>query len=120
MISEINFQNSNLENSLVFDHFSRHNSKAKRSVGGLRKRTSSCIRESSKKGNQPHLKIIVVADTRLIEMIEERIEKEMNEEIEEFVHKNNEELEKEIEEIRASYLNDIAPFAGEFNIIYLT
>lgn len=40
------------------------------------------------------------------------MDKEMNDEIEEFTHKNNQELEKELEEIRASYLNDIAPFAG--------
>lgn len=59
-----------------------------------------------------------MTDSRLIEMIEERIEKEMNSEIEEYIHKNNQELEKEIKEIKASYLNDIAPFAGNFHILF--
>lgn len=51
MISEINCQNSNLENSLIFDHFSRHNSKARRSfVGSYKKRNSSILKDSCKKG----------------------------------------------------------------------
>lgn len=46
-------------------------------------------------------------------MIEERLDKQMNLEIEGAINKNAADLEKEIDEIKTSYLNEIAPFIGK-------
>lgn len=53
-------------------------------------------------------------------MIEERIDKEMNAEIEIAETKNAAELENEINEIRNSYLSEIAPFIGKLKLLNKT